>query len=117
MEAGLQQQLAKRRAFVMHALLHMGDAEIAGAAQYDRRLARADDRGGDARLLQQLDAVAVEHVEALDDFAVGAKMQPAIGQHAVDIENHQLDPRRALRRQLELVLVGVHQMTLARVRS
>jgi hypothetical protein len=41
--------------------------------------------------------VAVEHVEGLDHFAVGAEVQAAVGQHAVDVEDHQLDAARRVR--------------------
>src|SRR5450830_532418 len=103
----------------MHALEYVRDAEVLGASQDDRRLARGDDGRGDAaELLQHLDAMAVERVEAFDRFAIGAVIQAAVGGHGVVIEKHQPD------------LLGFgndggadraesicHQITLARVRS
>ena len=46
--------------------------------------------------LQQLDAVAVAHVEDLERFALRRRVQAAVGQHAVDVEDHQAQPGGAL---------------------
>src|SRR5690606_22727746 len=106
------------RALVVRALVHMRDAEIGGASQHDGRFARADDGGDDAGVLQQLDAVAVEHVEGFHHFAVGTEVQAAVGEYAIDVEDHHPHIRcagggirrggRNRRR---------HQITFARVRS
>ena len=40
----------------------------------------------DAGALQQLDAVAVERMEALDRLALVGEVETAVGQHAVDVE-------------------------------
>ncbi len=45
-----------------------------------------DDRGGDARLLQQFDAMAIQGVKALEGFARFTEVQAAIGEHPIDIE-------------------------------
>jgi hypothetical protein len=52
MRTAFGQQLLEGCALVVHALLQMHDAQIGRAPRHDRRLARADDRGRHARLLQ-----------------------------------------------------------------
>ena len=47
-----------------------------------------DDRGGNARLLQQFDAMAIQGVKALEGFARFTEVQTAIGEHPIDIEKH-----------------------------
>ena len=109
--AGVRKQLIEGGALVMHALEQVANAQIRSAPCHQRRLARADDRGCYAGLLQQLDTVSIQHVERLDHFAVGTIVQAAVGQNAVDIENHQADARGAGSGKI------FHQITLARVRS
>nr|GEU28522.1 hypothetical protein [Tanacetum cinerariifolium] len=94
-ETGFFQQRAERRQFVVAALVQVADAEVGRALDHLRRRARADDGRLHARLLQQLDAQAVVDVEGLERFAVGAVVQAAVGQHAVDIKDHQFDARGA----------------------
>ena len=53
-----------------------------------RRIASRDHGGGNARLLQQLEAVAIQCVKALDGFARSAEVQAAVGQHAIHIKKH-----------------------------
>src|SRR5471032_2694924 len=114
-DAELSEQRVERRELVVAALVHVADAEVGRAPGHLRRDARADDGRLHAGLLQQLDAEAVVDVEGLQRLAVGAVVQAAVGQHAVDVEDHQPDLGGA-RHVLELVGV-LHQITLARVRS
>ena len=113
-DAGFGQQLQECRALVMGTLHHMDDAEIGRASQHDWGRAGADDSGQYAGLLQQLDAMAIQYVEGLDHFAFGAEMQTAVGQDAIDIEDHQPDSGRLLS---GVALIVRHQITFARVRS
>ena len=69
-------------------------------------------------LLQQLQAEAVQDVEALERLALLGEVQAAVGQHAVDVEEgdaHALGREQQLGRETQ----GrpIHQMTLARIRS
>ena len=59
--------------------------------------------------------MAIEHVEGLEHFTLGAIAQAAIGQYAVYIEDHQLYALRAIVGRLKCE--GIHQITFARVRS
>src|SRR5471032_2252113 len=114
-DAELGQQRVERRELVVAALVHMADAEVGRAPGHLRRNARADDGRLHARFLQQLDAEAVVDVEGFQRLAVGAVMQAAVGEHAVDVEDHQLDPGGA--GHVFKLVGGLHQITLARVRS
>jgi hypothetical protein len=49
-------------------------------------------------LQEQLDAVPVEHVEDLEGLARRPVPEPAVGQHAIDVEQHQPDALRAFQR-------------------
>src|SRR5262249_930750 len=49
----------------------------------------------DTNLLCQLDALSVSDVEFFDFFPTLGVVQAAIGEHPVDVQDQQLDPRQA----------------------
>ncbi len=64
-------------------------------------------RHRDAGLDQQLDAEAVEHVERLERLALRAIPELAVGQHAVDVEQHEPDAPGALQRGASLAFRSI----------
>jgi hypothetical protein len=69
-----------------------------------QRVAARDDCGGDAGLLQQLEPVSIQRVEALEGLARLADVQPAVRQHAIDVEErhaHRLGSQQQLGRKLQ----------------
>jgi hypothetical protein len=90
-QTGLLEQVGERLGFVLHALIDVGDIHFLRPRRDDARLAPGDDRRFDAGLAQQLHAVPVHRVERLHRVAFRRKQQAAVGQHTVDVENHQLD--------------------------
>ena len=89
-------ELAQRGELVVRALGDVADAELARAPRPRPRLAPGDDGDGDAGGRDLLDAVAVAHVEGLQQLALRAVVQPAVGEHAVHVEHQQ--PHAAQRR-------------------
>src|SRR5690606_22270455 len=81
---------------VVHALLHVRDAQIRGTASNETAVTGRDEGDRNASCAQQADALTVEGMKALDDLAVVRVPETAVGQDAVDVEHHQLDARSAL---------------------
>lgn len=81
-----RQHLLGRGALVFGAEHGMLDTQRLQAQAQRGRIAASDDGRGDAGLLQQLQAMPVQGVEALERFAGFAEIQAAIGQHPVHIE-------------------------------
>src|SRR6185436_5160642 len=98
LEAQPLQYPAELLALAGDALSHQLDAELAGPLRYRRRLAPRKNRAADAAVGEHLHAVAVEGMEGLDLAAVGAVPEAAVGEHAVDVEDHQLDSPRPVER-------------------
>ena len=67
------------------------DVEFGGAQLDDLRTTSGDDAELPAALLPKTDALAVADVELLGLDALVVKDDAAIGQHAVDIGEHELD--------------------------
>ena len=95
-EAELRREALERRELVRGALDHVRDRKLRGPALDRRRLASGKDRGGHARRLQHLHAVAVEDVERLERFALRTDVERAIGEHAVDVEDREANRASAL---------------------
>ena len=93
------QHVRKGGELVVGALYDVPDAELLGAFLDRLRLAAADDGGIKARHAQQMDAVAVEGVKGFQLLAARPIPQPAVRQHAVDVEDdeaHALGPRERI---------------------
>ena len=88
-----REEVAEGVELVLATLQHLVEAEIAAALLDDRARAGGEDADFDSRSGQQLDAETVAHVEDLDDFAFGVEPEPAVGEHAVDVEEEPLDLR------------------------
>ena len=67
----------------------MADAQFLGAPGHDLGAAAGDDGQLDAGFLQQLDAEAVAHREALGAFTLRADPDAAVGEGAVDVHGQQ----------------------------
>ena len=74
-----------------HALADPGDAELAHAPLDRARLASGDHGDLQAGAQQLHDAGAVAHVKTFQLLAARGEIQPAVGQHAVDVEHQQAD--------------------------
>src|SRR5262252_516703 len=85
----LAQDALETRYLICGALHHTLDAKLPGTPRDDLGLARGEDRDLDSALAQQLDAMAVPHMEGLHRFATRAVIEPPVGEHTVDIEDHQ----------------------------
>ena len=68
-----------------------------------RGVAPGHHRRHDARLLQQFDALAIERVKAFERLAMLGKIQAAIGEYAIHVEEHHAHILRA-QQQLRRVL-------------
>src|SRR5690348_14151759 len=75
----------------------MANAQLLGAPRDGGGLAAGNDGDSDARGRDLLDAMAVTHVECLQQFAFRAVEKPAVGQHAVDVEHQQAHTRECRR--------------------
>src|SRR6266850_1946332 len=96
--AGIVQQVLEAGHLVARALQNTLDAEFACTHRHYLGLARSEYRYLDPALTQQLDAVTVAHVEGLHRLAARAVVKAPVGQHAVDVENHQANLCGALDR-------------------
>ena len=81
--------------FIPAALDHGGHLQFAQARGRRRGAPAAESRHLHAGGHEQLDAVAVADVKYLECFSLGAEVQPAVGQHAIDVQDQKLDLRRA----------------------
>ena len=79
----------KRGELVPDALMQLPHAELAAARPHRRRAAAGNYRYLDTGPPELRDTVAIVHVERLERFAARTKIQPAIGQHAVDVEHQK----------------------------
>ena len=91
-------QSVERRDLVLAGEDHMRDPEFLHASFDSRRSSSADYRDGDARLQQPADAVAVLGIECLGLGPVVGQIEASVGEHAVDVEGHQIDPAQRCHR-------------------
>ena len=90
------QQLGERDGFVGDALMQVRNAQFSCPCRDNAGVAPGDDRRLNARRLQHFHAVAIERIEGLHGVAVDGEKQAAVGEHAVDVENHQFHAARAV---------------------
>ena len=88
-------QIAQRRDLVRAALDHVGTPSSRMRAVDGRRAPAAERRHRHAAVHQQLDAVAVAHVERLERLAARREIQPPVGQYAVDVQDQRARSSRA----------------------
>ena len=74
------------------------DAELAAARGHRARAPAREHGAGDAGRGEHLHAVAVEGMERLQLLAGGPVPEPAVGEHAVDVEDHEPDAPRPFQR-------------------
>src|SRR5688572_24697523 len=103
-------QLLEDFQFVLNALEHRFDAELGGARRDRGGTPAGKQRAAHAARHQHLEAVAIVRGEAFQLLAAGAVEQGAVGQHAVDVEDHQAHAACAL-------FKAFFQITFARKRS
>src|SRR6185436_14653450 len=92
-EALLPDQLLEYGQFVLDSLEDIFDAQLRGALGDGLRAAAGEQGTGHAARREHLQAVAVVRREGLQLLARRAVEQRAVGEHAVDVEDHQ--PHRA----------------------
>ena len=80
-------------------------------------VAAGDHHHGDAGLFQQLQPHAIQGVKALDRFALTVHVQAAIGEDAIHIQKSQADVLGFEQQFGGKFLGGLHQITLARIKS
>src|SRR5258706_791751 len=105
----LHQALERGKLVVAGALDHVRDGKLLRALRHRPGFPAGEDRGREARFLQQLHAVAVEDVERLEHLALRVEVERAVGHHAVDVEDREPDGAGALDE--------LHQTTPAASRS
>ena len=88
-DAAMCAELRQYRGLVFNAAVVVRNAELPHAAIDRRRGAPADDSDGDAGGQQTLHRAAVQGIERLHLLVVRAVVQPAVGEHAVHVENQQ----------------------------
>ena len=74
------------RSLVVDVIAGVDDTQCRQTGAQSRRSAPCHHRRRDAGALQHLQSMSIERVEALEQFALRAKVQTAIGQHPVHIE-------------------------------
>jgi len=92
------EQRFERRALVGDALQHDVDPEFGSAAGDRGRVAAREQPEAHARTREHLEPVAVVRIESLQRFPLRTDPQPPVGEHAVDVKEHQADAPRALGR-------------------
>ena len=80
-------------------------------------VAASDHHHGDAGLFQQLQPHAIQGVKALDRFALAVHVKAAVGEDAVDIQECHADVLGFEQQFGGKFLGGLHQITLARIKS
>src|SRR3972149_3723222 len=107
-----RKQFGERACLVGGSLAQQLNAKFPGAALDHARAARGDHSHCNAAFAQQFDALSVARIERLHLFTAVREIKPPVGEHAVDVENHELDAPRTLGR------IRAHaQMTFALNRS
>src|SRR5580704_10948136 len=76
------------------ALDHAGHAQFAQARRGRRGAPAAEGCHVHTGGQEQLDAMTVANMKYLERFPLGAEVQPAIRQHAVNVQDQQLDFRK-----------------------
>ena len=84
-------ELVHGSCFGFRALNNVLNAELLAASLYGGGIAAGNDRHRNAIVLQQLDAGAVLHMKLFQFAAVIRIDDPAVGKHAVDVEDDALD--------------------------
>ena len=90
------QQLLEAGELVVLALVDVRDAELGHALGDDHAHARGDHRDFDVIGKQPLETETIVHVKRLELVAVLGVDQPAVGEHAVDVEDREPDARGAV---------------------
>src|SRR5207248_10305689 len=104
--------LVKGGQLVVEAEERMADAERARPCPRRGHVAAGQEGHLDTDRLQELDAGAVAHVEALPEDVARRPVEVPVGEDAVDVEAEQLDRAQA-RAQLVAELGCVHALTMS----
>ena len=88
----------QRRELVGDPLQHVSHAELTAARGHHVRAPPGDHRDDEPGTLQLLESDAIAYVKGLERLAARAKVQPPVGEYAIDIEHEQADGGGHVRR-------------------